>query len=128
MAHDLPAIKVNCPDCSGVISLDRDAETGHLRYVCQVGHAYSVEEMAVAKEEQIENALWSVINLLEHSELIYGHLLEEAKRGILPLEQTPLEGRVQQSEDQRRQLRRLLDSIRLPTFSTSKPRIDPGET
>jgi two-component system, chemotaxis family, protein-glutamate methylesterase/glutaminase len=118
MAQDLPPIKVNCPDCSGVISLDRDAETGHLRYVCQIGHAYSVEEIAVAKEDQIENAVWTVLNLLEHAELIYGHLLEEARRGKLLTAEAPLDTRIRQSEHQRRQLRAVLDQTRRPSVGS----------
>ena len=118
MAQDLPPIKVNCPDCSGVISLDREGESGHLRYVCQIGHAYSVEEIAVAKEDQIENAVWTVLNLLEHAELIYGHVLGEIRRGKLVIAEEPLEARIRQSEQQRRQLRTILDQTRRPSVGS----------
>ena len=80
MAQDAPAIKVNCPDCSGVISLDV-SDTGYLRYICQIGHAYSVEELSVSKEEQVENGFWSLIGLLEHLEEVYRHLLNEVEHG-----------------------------------------------
>lgn len=121
MAQDIPPIKVNCPDCSGVISLDREAESGHLRYVCQIGHAYSVEEIAVAKEEQIENAIWTVLNLLEHAELIYGDLVQEVRRGKLSAPEEPLETRIRQSEQQRRDLRTLLEQTRRPPVGDMEP-------
>ncbi|WP_447985874.1 hypothetical protein [Nitrospira sp. Nam74] len=121
MAQSLPPIKVNCPDCSGVISVDRDDQSGHLRYVCQIGHAYSVQEIAEAKEKQIENAVWTVLNLLEHAELIYGDLLQEAGRGKLTLSEEPLEARIRQSEEQRRELRSLLEQTRRPTVGDVEP-------
>lgn len=121
MAQDIPPIKVNCPDCSGVISLDRDAESGHLRYACQIGHTYSVDEIAVAKEEQIENAIWTVLNLLEHAELIYGDLLQEVRRGKRTLLEEPMEARIRQSEQQRRDLRTLLEQTRRPTIGDMDP-------
>jgi two-component system chemotaxis response regulator CheB len=127
MAQDLPPIKVNCPDCSGVISLDRDAESGHLRYVCQIGHAYSVEEIAVAKEDQIENAVWTVLNLLEHAELIYGHLLGEVRRGKLVIAKEPLEARIRQSQQQRGQIRTVLDQTRRPSVGSVEADVDTVE-
>lgn len=114
--QDLPPIKVTCPDCCGVISLDRDAETGHLRYICQVGHAYSIEEIAVAKEGQVENAVWTVVNQLKHTELIYTHLLDEVRRGQLPIDAQPLEARVRQSQQHRRILQTLLDETDRPSL------------
>ena len=124
MAQNLPPIKVNCPDCSGVISLDRDARTGHLRYVCQIGHVYSVEEVAVAKEDQIENAMWAVVNLLEHADLIYGDLLHEARRGKLTISENSLGARIRQSEQQRRELRKLLNETRRPSLGNTEPEPD----
>jgi len=115
MAQDAPPIKVNCPDCSGVISLDV-SDTGHARYVCQIGHAYSIEELAIAKEEQIENAFWSVIGLLEHAEEIYRQLLNTMPPSCGPLASEPFHHRLQQSQHQRQALRKLLEETRPPAL------------
>ncbi|HKN86604.1 MAG TPA: hypothetical protein VJV04_07085 [Nitrospiraceae bacterium] len=119
MAQDTPPIKVNCPDCSGVISLDV-SDTGHLRYVCQIGHAYSIEELAIAKEGQIENAFWSVIGLLEHAEEIYRQLLNTIQPGSEHLASDPFHHRLQQSQRQRQALRKLLEETRPPLLVHSE--------
>jgi hypothetical protein len=75
----------------------------------------------VAKEEQIENAVWTVLNLLEHAELIYGELLQEVRRGKRTLLEEPLEARIRQSEQQRRQLRTLREHTRRPTVGNMEP-------
>ena len=77
-----------------------------------------MEEIAVAKEDQIENAVWTVLNLLEHAELIYGHVLGEIRRGKLVIAEEPLEARIRQSEQQRRQLRTILDQTRRPSVGS----------
>jgi two-component system chemotaxis response regulator CheB len=120
MAQDAPAIKVNCPDCYGVISLDV-SDTGHLRYVCQIGHAYSVEELSIAKEEQIENGFWSLIGLLEHLEEIDRHLLNEAERAGRFVSSEMVRARLTESRHQREALRQLLDHTHRPTFGDMKP-------
>lgn len=119
MAQDAPAIKVNCPDCFGIISLDV-SDTGHLRYVCQIGHAYSIDELAIAKEGQIENAFWSVIGLLEHAEEIYRQLLNPVQTGSRPLATEPFHYRLQQAQHQRQALRTLLEETRPPSLVHAK--------
>ncbi len=75
----------------------------------------------MAKEEQIENAVWTVLNLLAHAELIYGDLLQEVGRRKLTLLEEPLEARLRQSEEQRRGLRSLLEQTRRPTVGDVEP-------
>jgi hypothetical protein len=75
-----PAIKVNCPDCSAVISLDV-SDTGHLRYVCQIGHAYSVEELSIAKKalgSMSTDALRARLKESEHQREALRQLLEQS--------------------------------------------------
>lgn len=119
MAQDAPPIKVNCPDCSGVISLDV-SDTGHLRYVCQIGHAYSIEELAIAKEGQIENAFWSLIGLLEHAEEVYRQLLHTMQPENEHPAGEPFHQRLQQSQRQRQALRKLLEETRPPLLVHSE--------
>lgn len=76
---------------------------------------------AVAKEEQVENAVWTVLNLLEHTELIYGDLLQEVRRGQLKLSEEPFEARIRQAEQQRHDLHALLEQTRLPAVGGMEP-------
>ncbi len=55
---------IACPDCCGVLSV-RDAGNGHIRFTCRIGHAYTVKELLVAKEDAIEERLWKIIVALE---------------------------------------------------------------
>jgi hypothetical protein len=87
VAQNAPAIKVNCPDCSAVISLDV-SDTGHLRYVCQIGHAYSVEELSIAKKalgSMSTDALRARLKESEHQREALRQLLEQTHRPILGL-------------------------------------------
>jgi hypothetical protein len=71
---------VNCPDCSAVISLDV-SDTGHLRYVCQIGHAYSVEELSIAKKalgSMSTDALRARLKESEHQREALRQLLEQS--------------------------------------------------
>jgi hypothetical protein len=80
VAQNAPAIKVNCPDCSAVISLDV-SDTGHLRYVCQIGHAYSVEELSIAKKalgSMSTDALRARLKESEHQREALRQLLEQS--------------------------------------------------
>lgn len=120
MAQNAPAIKVNCPDCSGVISLDV-SDTGHLRYVCQIGHAYSVEELSIAKEEQVENGFWSLIGLLEHLEEVDQHLLNEAEKAHRSISVEALRARLKESQHQREILRQLIEQTHHPILSDPEP-------
>lgn len=120
MAQNAPAIKVNCPDCSGVISLDVN-DTGHLRYVCQIGHAYSVEELSIAKEEQVENGFWNLIGLLEHLEEVDQHLLNEAEKAPRSISVEALRARLKESQHQREILRQLIEQTHRPILSDPEP-------
>jgi hypothetical protein len=62
--------------------------------------------------------VWTVLNLLEHAELIYGHLLGEVRREKLVIPEEPLEARIRQSEQQRRQVRTVLDQTRRPSVGS----------
>ena len=57
---------IGCPDCSGVLSVEKEGTEGHLRYTCHVGHSFSLHSLLEAKEDQLEEALWSVISILQH--------------------------------------------------------------
>ncbi len=45
-----------CPDCSGSMVVQKIDDS--LLFRCRVGHRYTVDEVLMAKEEEIERALW----------------------------------------------------------------------
>jgi two-component system chemotaxis response regulator CheB len=52
-----------CPDCGGVLS---ESTTGDVRtYRCHTGHAYSESGLLLKQDEQVENAMWSAVRVLE---------------------------------------------------------------
>ena len=59
------ATRLSCPDCSGVLSVRRVASHGHPIFVCRVGHTYSISDLLVGKEEEVEIRLWSAVVALE---------------------------------------------------------------
>ena len=70
---------MGCPDCSGVLALEVLGEQGHLRFCCQVGHAFSQESLMRGKEEQLERALWTTIETYEEIKLLCLALQERSE-------------------------------------------------
>ncbi|MGC3973686.1 MAG: hypothetical protein QM771_04785 [Nitrospira sp.] len=68
----------SCPDCIGVLKVEVEKATGRRRsYVCQVGHRYSTQSLLLAKEKELEKALWAAAVLLMHTATAHEQLLEE---------------------------------------------------
>ncbi|HXG02638.1 MAG TPA: hypothetical protein VNO23_04380 [Candidatus Binatia bacterium] len=70
--------RLTCPDCSGVLSLRVEGFKGYLTFACRVGHRYSVAELLIAKEEQLEYRLWSAVLALDEMNELLGDLAEKA--------------------------------------------------
>ncbi|MEL6460556.1 MAG: chemotaxis protein CheB [Cyanobacteria bacterium J06621_15] len=52
-----------CPDCGG--PLWEIQQSGLLRYRCRIGHAYSMESLLAKKSDDLEDALWLAMRVLE---------------------------------------------------------------
>jgi hypothetical protein len=48
-----------CPDCSGVLAARVEGRDHSLAFECRVGHTDDVSELLQAKEEVLEERLWS---------------------------------------------------------------------
>jgi two-component system chemotaxis response regulator CheB len=65
-----------CPECQGTLYEFIDA--GRLLYRCRVGHAYSPNSLRAAKEEEMQNVLWSAVRALEEHQDLLGRMFENA--------------------------------------------------
>lgn len=66
----------SCPDCVGVLRVEM-CDGGRKGYVCQVGHRFSTRSLLIAKEKELEQALWSAAVLLLHTLNVHKELLHE---------------------------------------------------
>lgn len=70
---------LGCPDCRGVLAVREEGHQGHLAFTCRVGHAFSGESLLKVKEEQVEDAMWSTIELFEELVLLHRELAARAE-------------------------------------------------
>ena len=54
---------VSCPDCGGSLRVSVVGEA--LYFVCRIGHSYGLSEVLAAKEDRLENRLWTVVTAVE---------------------------------------------------------------
>jgi two-component system, chemotaxis family, protein-glutamate methylesterase/glutaminase len=52
-----------CPDCHGVLNTVPDP--GVLRFRCRTGHAWSAESLVAQQDNDVEEALWTALRVLE---------------------------------------------------------------
>ena len=71
---------ISCPACAGVVRVE-DGHGTRVIFTCTVGHTFSLQDLYQAKEEQIEQAQWSLVVLLKHLQMIGGMLLESERLG-----------------------------------------------
>lgn len=67
---------LTCPDCQGVLSEVRD-ETP-LRFRCQIGHAYTAEQLAV-RHEKLEEALLLAMRVMEERVELVSRMARDAR-------------------------------------------------
>ncbi len=68
----------SCPECNGVLWEVHDGEL--LRFRCQVGHAYSANNLLVGQSEYLEGALWAALRALEEQVTLYGRMAHRARQ------------------------------------------------
>lgn len=68
----------SCPDCHGV--LNGVPDHGITRFRCRTGHAWTAESLAAVQQEQVEEALWVALRVLEERADLSHRLSEQAVR------------------------------------------------
>jgi len=65
----------SCPDCGGVLfELKNDALT---RFKCHTGHSYSVNELLLKQNKNLESSLWVALRSLEERKKLLSQLSEK---------------------------------------------------
>ena len=69
-------VGLGCPECSGGMQM---VETGSaLHYVCHAGHSYSPQTLLAARDDGIEQAVWTAISALQEKATVLRQLAHRA--------------------------------------------------
>jgi two-component system chemotaxis response regulator CheB len=83
------SVNLTCPDCSGPITEVRDGEASRFR--CQVGHAYSLLAILLARLKDTERTLWHLVSNNMESSRLAGLLADQSRKDRLPAAQRRFE-------------------------------------
>jgi hypothetical protein len=109
VAREQGLVPISCPDCFGVLRVEREGHGGHLLYRCQVDHRYSLPSLLAAMETHLERSLWSAALLLKQMSIAYEDLLaEEAPSSTA--RRRDVQRRIDEVEEQCRALRTRIES------------------
>ena len=126
LSSDGQVTEIGCPGCSGVLSQWMDGEGPHLRFVCKVGHAYSLSSLLQAKEAQLEDALWSALSVFQHVEMLDELLLKHIDENGVPIPPDGLAARLKQIRVQAALIRTVIEETISPDLDQKgdDPRAD----
>jgi len=96
----------SCPECHGVLLQLKEGP--YARYRCHTGHAFSIESLLAAVNEQIEQSLWNATRALEEGQLLLGHMAEHLKTSHGGSESGRMTARAAELKEQSDVVRRLL--------------------
>jgi two-component system chemotaxis response regulator CheB len=95
-----------CPDCGGGLWKVKGEEMH--RYRCNIGHAYSINELDVKQGESIESTLWVALRMMEERRALLNKISNDhALKGLSRLALTDKE-RVNELENHIDKLKELL--------------------
>jgi len=96
----------SCPDCRGV--LWEGDHAGRPRFRCRVGHAFSLESLAAAQDDGVDEALWSAVRALEERRAVAERVVKRAiEAGHAPVVQR-LSAQMQRFDSHADTIRRML--------------------
>ena len=104
---------IGCPACAGVVRADVGPH--HVDFTCSVGHAFSLRELYIAKEDQLEQAQWSLVALLKHLQMLLRLGLESGEQQALGFPPQDLQQRLEQVTHHIKLVERIIHETRLPS-------------
>ncbi|WP_447598191.1 hypothetical protein [Nitrospira sp. Nam80] len=115
--HDeLDATMIGCPACAGVLAIGKDQGSLRPHLMCSVGHRFSFDSLLEAKEEELEKAMWSVVALFAHLDMVIQKLLEQPGQDNDKVHEA-LQKRAAQGRRQAAQLRAMVEETERPNLS-----------
>ena len=108
---------IGCPLCAGVLAQVSHPDSSYRSLECTVGHTFSLESALEAKEEQMEQALWSAVVLANHIEMVITKLLEEPEGESFTRRRQELERRLAQAKNHAGRLRAVIEETSRPDMS-----------
>lgn len=103
------ATMLACPECNGPLQYWHYDNAPHYR--CHTGHAYTAETLSISQSEALEQALWSVLRLMEEREVVLCQLLEQEKENGRHRAAARYEERVNEMKTHIHQVRALIEQI-----------------
>ncbi len=94
-----------CPDCHG--AMIRLREPIPPRFRCHTGHAYSLESLAAAQTDRVEDSLWNAIRALEEQAALLEHFAEHFTG-----DEEQREGALREAEEAQWRSRLVRDAVR----------------
>ena len=114
-----------CPDCFGSLQALLEGDS-RLLFKCRIGHSFSVNGVLAAKEDLIEQRLWTVITSFEE----FAALLEDLERGRAEVNLDGSVGglheRIERARHSIATLRGLVEKNRPLTFDREVEGLDEG--
>lgn len=104
---------ISCPSCAGVVGAEAQLYP-HVAFRCSVGHVFSLEELYIAKEAQLEHAQWSLIALLKHLQMII-QIDAERNQNLSRFHADDLRQRLEQISRHVTLVERIIQETRLPS-------------
>jgi two-component system chemotaxis response regulator CheB len=74
---DSPTSPFSCPQCGGALWELRDGNL--LRYRCHVGHGFSAQTLTALVSDEVEQALWTSVRLLEEQAELQRRLADKSQ-------------------------------------------------
>ncbi|AEV83625.1 chemotaxis protein CheB [Actinoplanes sp. SE50] len=71
-------VALGCPECHGGMYVVRTGRAAH--YVCHVGHSYSPQTLLAARDNGLEEALWTAVSVLQEKVMILRELIDQAEK------------------------------------------------
>jgi two-component system chemotaxis response regulator CheB len=93
----------------------------HLHFVCRIGHAYSLTELLEAKENRIEERLWSAVVALEEMAMLLDDLIGAAGPLGLDTWTQVFHDRAENAREHARQIRSVIERERPVRVSQQEP-------
>ena len=127
LEDDVPQVTgIACPDCCGALAVRAEGHERNLSFLCRIGHTYDVTELLAAKEETLEDRLWSAVTGFEELAAFLEDLtLSEDGRRAYPASFHDRLGRAQLAIEDLREVVRMNRPVDLAPAEPVPPMAEP---